>query len=250
MKAESIPFVREFGPGAQGPDVLAVKRALAKAGHGAGMALSSLFGKAAQADLVSFKKMCRLLEDPIYTVQTHGFLAPYFDEYGAYLLSREAVILESARQRGDFTSALRWMLTHKSLFNYAQTRPIPLGLTPFETSSRITTDCSGSVTLAAKWARTRDPNGLGFNGQGWTGTLLEHCRHITQGNVRAGDLIVYGYSPGHHVVGVLDVVGLHVDFSCFSHGRPGTPEQILHSRMAGSQASRGHYGVTFLSFLP
>ena len=36
----------------------------------------------------------------------------------------------------------------------------------------LTTDCSGFVTLCYAWAGAPDPRGLGYSGQGWTGTLL------------------------------------------------------------------------------
>ena len=244
------PFVRTFGPGDSGPDVEAVKRALVKAGHGqAENPDTPLFGAAAQKDLVAFKTMCKLESSATYTVAAHRFLAPYFDAFGASLLAKEAVALAKQNSpRAMYVAALQWMLAHKTLFNYAETRPIPVTLAPFETSQKITTDCSGSVTLAAKWSNNQDPNGLNFNGEGYTGTILTHCSHITVPQGDPGDLIVYGTDAdptGHHVVAILERVSA-TDFRVFSHGEQGDPSEMLHSQQVAGQPA----GFVICRFLP
>src|SRR5690348_13759387 len=44
---------------------------------------------------------------------------------------------------------------------------------------RITMDCSESITLMFRLAGLRDPNGLEYDGEGWTGTMLTHLPHFT-----------------------------------------------------------------------
>ena len=65
----------------------------------------------------------------------------------------------------------------------------------------ITCDCSESVTLMFRLAGLRDPNGLGYDGEGYTGTMLTHLPVFTEwGKVHEGTLIVFGPGTGTHVV--------------------------------------------------
>lgn len=102
-------------------------------------------------------------------------------------------------------------------------------------------DCSSFVTACAKWAGCSDPNGQGFR-DGYTGTLLEHCNHITAKQAQPGDLIVYGPGTGHHVT---MIVGAGSDLMLVSHGHQGTPELIRQSVMVARQPPP----VTFLRWL-
>lgn len=62
-------------------------------------------------------------------------------------------------------------------------------------------DCSESCTLVPRLSGWKDPNGLRFDGYGWTGTMLSHLPHFTDWNeVHKGTLIVFGSYPGTHVV--------------------------------------------------
>lgn len=97
------------------------------------------------------------------------------------------------------------------LFLYAQIRPMPTRSLTLKTLTAIlkagrtiTDDCSGAVTLIFRLAGFNDPNGLGYNGDGYTGDMLAHLRHFTDWNqVHVGTLIVYGYGTGTHVVMVV-----------------------------------------------
>lgn len=59
-------------------------------------------------------------------------------------------------------------------------------------------DCSAWVTYCYSWAGGKDPNGLRFDGQGYTGTLLSNGEKITAKQAQAGDVVVFGSSPGVH----------------------------------------------------
>lgn len=100
----------------------------------------------------------------------------------------------------------------------------------------ITMDCSEAVTLLFRTAGLRDPNGLGFNGEGYTGTILQHLPHY-QNNERAhqGALGVYGEYPGVHVVMSMDDPSF--DPYVFSHGQEDGPFHIQLS--TETQAHRG-----------
>lgn len=131
--------------------------------------------------------------------------------------------------------------TQEPNIHYAEVRPIPVyrqpGFLP------LTVDCSGYITLCAKWAGCPDPNGLNFDGEGFTGTLLGHCQHIRQVDAEPGDLIVYGSGSGHHVVGI--VGKLTGDFQTVSHGQEKGPVLVKHSVEQAYQPAP----ATFLRFL-
>ena len=74
---------------------------------------------------------------------------------------------------------------------YSQARPMPGNLTD---CALTPTDCSGFATLVYKAAGAPDPNGLAYNGEGFTGTM-EHNGKATQ-NPQPGDLMFW-QSPDH-----------------------------------------------------
>lgn len=249
MKTGSISFPRQFGPGAFGKDCRAVKRALKDAGY-KGMVDNGVFGDQAQENLAEFKHAHGLLSDPIYTLQAHVKLTRHFDAYGASLMSSAAVYWQHKHQRDAFVAARRWMVSHHSIFDYAEVRPWPR-IPAFSTGHRIVSDCSGTTALAAYWAGCPDPSKLGFNGEANTGTFLHACSHIRPSNALPGDLIVYRASEhdtyGHHVVSIDRAEG--GDFVVVSHGHQGDPAFYAHSAMAASQARSGFPDATFLRFI-
>lgn len=56
-------------------------------------------------------------------------------------------------------------------------------------------DCSSMVTLVYKEAGLADPNGSGYNGFGWTGSLV--LRGAWTSSPKAGDLAFYGPSTSN-----------------------------------------------------
>jgi hypothetical protein len=88
------------------------------------------------------------------------------------------------------------------------------------------TDCSGFATLCYAWAGAPDPNGLGYNHSGFTGTMLNNLPEIPIEQAQIGDLIVYGPGTGDHVVVIVEV---GQDPLCVSHGQERGPFRIRHS---------------------
>jgi len=152
--------------------------------------------------------------------------------------------------RADVVKWANWCIAHKALFDYSEgaNRMSMIHMTPGQTSQRITADCSASCTGIYKWAGADDPNGSGYNGQGFTGTLLEHMHHVTIAQAKPGDLIVYGPGTGTHVQLILERI-YPTDFWTFSHGHQGAPDRVRHSDSATWMSQHGHPGVTFLSSL-
>lgn len=120
-----------------------------------------------------------------------------------------------------------WGVAHEQSIHYRQVRPIAHLDAPFTLPTWI--DCSAFVTLAYKSADAPDPNGENYDGDGFTGTLLAHCEHITRGELRPADLIVSGSGSGDHVIMALDTAP---DPLCVSHGTEGGPVTYPLSRLA------------------
>jgi hypothetical protein len=122
--------------------------------------------------------------------------------------------------RRRIVAAARWGIANEPRIHYGEIRPFPLART-----LPLTTDCSGFVTLCYFLAGAPDPNGLGYSGQGWTGTLLRHLAPTDR--LRAGDVVVWGAYPGHHCALVLEPDG--GDPLMCSHGQERGPLAIRYS---------------------
>jgi cell wall-associated NlpC family hydrolase len=136
-------------------------------------------------------------------------------------------------------AAARWGIANEPRIHYGEVRPYPLART-----LPLTTDCSGFVTLCYFLGGAPDPNGLGYSGYGFTGTLLRHL-HETE-NPLAGDLVVWGAYPGHHVALVLEA---GVDPLLCSHGAERGPVAIRFSEERKWQPAE-HVWLTRNSRLP
>lgn len=111
------------------------------------------------------------------------------------------------------------------LIHYAEVRPIAGAARKLP----LTTDCSGFVTLCYEWAGAPDPNGLHYNGEGNTGTILHACVHIKPAAAQVADLIVFGNPPGTHVVVIVE---LGADPVVVSHGSEAGPLRLPLSQEA------------------
>ena len=89
-------------------------------------------------------------------------------------------------------------------------------------------DCSAFVTYCYSWAGAPDPNGLGYNGSGYTGTLLGHGQWIQPNEVQAGDVVVYGPGTGWHTAVVVDANIF--DPLTVSMGQQGDPSYVRVSQ--------------------
>lgn len=156
----------------------------------------------------------------------------------AYKLRRHARGFGLSREDTVRAAIVKWArqgVAEEPSIHYAQIRPIPSGWKiPF------TTDCSGFVTLCYHQAGAKDPNGLAYNGQGYTGTLLDHGTTIPLWQAKPGDLVIWGVFPGHHVAVIVDVKN-PTDPEIVSHGTEAGP--LLETLSAEDAAQRRPYVV-------
>lgn len=142
--------------------------------------------------------------------------------------------MASTAQRRHLKDLMAYLLKREPLIHYAQIRPMrTVHLTERQLRARlngggsITMDCSESVTLLCKLAGLHDPNGLGYDGQGFTGTMLAHLRHYSDPEkALVGALCVFGPAPGDHVAMVME---RGEDPWLWSHGAEGGPRRVRYS---------------------
>jgi hypothetical protein len=159
-----------------------------------------------------------LQADGVLGPKTFEHLAPHFDGYDKWLV-RHTSVQPPPHPRDLIVGACLAMLRHAP-FPYEEIRPYP---STFDELYRVGSDCSGTSTLAYKYADTAfpglvsDPNGFGFDGYGYTGTLLNHGTRTT--TPHSGDLCFYYPTYSH--------VGVYLGGGrVFSHGAPGQPHVI------------------------
>ena len=109
--------------------------------------------------------------------------------------------------------------------HYEEIRPIPAVHPDALTKTPFTTDCSGFTTMCYQYANAPDPNGLHYNGQGYTGTIMRRCKKIPLAQCKVGDLVVWGAFPGHHVA-IIVLTDPHNPL-LVSHGAENDPVEIL-----------------------
>ena len=144
-----------------------------------------------------------------------------------------------ARIRARIVATARWGVANASRIHYAETRPIPLPAAGTLPPLSLTTDCSGFVTICYRAAAAPDPNGNGYSGAGFTGTLLQRGLRLTVPS--PGDVVVYGGGTGHHAA---LIVSGGTDPLTVSHGSEAGPLLIRVSEERKYQPS----GVTYLRF--
>lgn len=142
-----------------------------------------------------------------------------------------------------------YLHVHRDKIHYRQVRPMATRRidnlaelhVEVEKPRGITMDCSEAVTLICKLAGLEDPNGLGYNGDGYTGTLLNHLPHYYDpASAYVGALVVFGGGTGHHVAMVRERGN---DPLLWSHGQESDPRTIRLSLERQHQPSP----VTLLS---
>lgn len=134
-------------------------------------------------------------------------------------------------QRQHLARLMDFLVAHRQFIHYRQLRPMATAAFHHEAALRahlmahrsISMDCSESVTLLCRLAGLRDPNGLGYNATGYTGTLLQHLEehaYTDPSRAEVGALVVFGPGTGDHVCMVREPGN---DPKLFSHGNEAGP---------------------------
>lgn len=220
----AIPFKREIKRGSRGKDVVAVKRALSRARLMKWGEFTPLWGPFASRALKKFQESKGLRIDGVYGQATHKALVNH--RYGAQFVfgSYEALLYGQTRVAPRAVSGLDSAVA-AGLFGYHNRGAIfytqgPWRMFGIRNHLRPPAiprweDCSSFTTWCYWVARIRDPNGLGYNGLGFTGTQASHGIRVV--SPLPGDFAFYGPSPHRHVVMYLG------GGRCVSHGSSAGP---------------------------
>ena len=137
--------------------------------------------------------------------------------------------------RDTIVAWAKWAAANHNKFNYTEG---PLRMSGINKPGKlpVNADCSAFVTLCYNWAGAPDPNGMGYNHTGYTGTLLSHGKKIALKDVQPGDVIVYGPGTGWHTALVIEGGPNPLTVS---HGRQGAPE-LCHVSQDGRKPQTYH----------
>lgn len=209
-----------------GPDVAELQELLAPYHPGE---VDGEFGPATAAAVQRAKWALGFPDDRVDGVagaRLRAFLKgdPLPADYLARQAARKHDSAKAVTVREQIVAVGRWGIQHEPQIHYRQSRPIDGLHEPYKLP--LSTDCSGFLTLCYAWAGADDPNGLGYSGQGYTGTLLQHMKHIPKSAVQPGDLVVWGPPPGQHAALVLEA---GADPLLVSHGQEKGPLAIRFS---------------------
>jgi hypothetical protein len=115
-------------------------------------------------------------------------------------------------QREHLGRLMALLIEHEPAVHYRELRPMQTGtihteaqlVAALKTPSGVTMDCSEAVTLLCRLAGLRDPNRRGYDGSGFTGTMLATLPHYHDPKgAKVGALVVFGPREGEHVCMVL-----------------------------------------------
>ena len=201
-----VPFVRVLEPGTAGRDIVAVKRALSRAGYMEWGDFTPIWGPFAQTALKRFEKAKGYKQTGIYTYTRHEALRKThkknsrsewaFDAFSIAIMRQEDVTpYEATVDR--VVSAVDQAILRRDSIPYTMARPYP-DMEPYPNIPDRGADCSGFVTWALRSGgpSVPDPNGMiagtywkyGFTGSMWARN--EVVSRLSQ--ARLCDLVFYG----------------------------------------------------------
>jgi hypothetical protein len=233
-----------------GPDVEAYKRAISRGGrwpwqefnqnYSGGFA-NGTSGNVGHTGISGFQRQSKLADDGVIGQYTFEALrtalvpAP-LNHAGEPLFDAKALDLLEQAQGGDhgggsaeanLADYCKRCFANEPIIHYSQHRAMThLGAQP---EKGFTCDCSGHATGCYYWVHWADPNHSGYNGYGWTGTLVNNPG--TGPPYKVGDLALYGTSASNttHVV------------TCYLAGDANASAWASHGSEAGPYAVHLHY---------
>lgn len=131
----------------------------------------------------------------------------------------------SQQQRTRLVNHAHFLIGKAPQIGYVEQRPMQTArfrswievMGTLNSFGRFSMDCSEAVTFLFRLAGLRDPNGLGYDGYGYTGSLLDHLPHyLGTEDAHEGALGVFGAGTGTHVVMLMTRRGKNP--LVFSHG--------------------------------
>ena len=243
----SFAFARDlWGPGydpherypMSGDDCLAVKRALSRAGFIGWQQFTNVYGTQAEDGCRAFQQAVGIKGDGggpprgHYGASTHKKLLQAkaankdhqwaFDDYSIQLYKGyRAPSAPTGSKRDTIVSTAKLGVSKAPQIHYTQDSRRMQGVREQIRPQAVPSweDCSSFATWTYWVAGAPAPNGRGYDGYGYTGTLVENGKRIPVGSAQPGDLIFYGTGWGSTSHVVICIGGGR----CVSHGSEGGP---------------------------
>ena len=190
----NIKQCRPVKQGMRGRDITAYKRGLGHTGiiDWEAAKFTPYAGPFFTKSVKIFQKRNGLPQDGVIGPRTHDKLENHFDAYAVKMYKEFCDNFDpTAKLRLEIRDAAHYWWSIRDRIVYSQTRPMDLNKPP---SYPNPTDCSSFATQCYYAAGAKDPNGRGYDGQGYTGTLLAHGTKINKSQLAIGDLVFYGYT--------------------------------------------------------
>jgi peptidoglycan hydrolase-like protein with peptidoglycan-binding domain len=240
--APTARICRTIRPGTNGADVIAVKRALSRAGFMQWGAFTPIWGPNALRACKAFQAANGIPQTGDYGPRTHTRLLATppkagggesaWDAHGLRMLHDFCELTRDEQVRRQIVAAAEFWNARRDEIDYALQRPFPLasppGVPPWS-------DCSGFVTLCHMAAGAKNPNAQGgqrlpWNGHGYTGTLIDGGRRRERAeDLRPGDAVFYGFtktpSPAFPLNSPTHVALWIGDGKVITHGKSSGPER-------------------------
>jgi peptidoglycan hydrolase-like protein with peptidoglycan-binding domain len=197
-----LKLPRQIELGSRGRDVLALKRVLRRLGYlEAKGELGRTFGKDTEAAVRAYQRDKNLEVDGQVGPLTFASLLPNYTAAERALVKRvDATRIRGTRHKVVATAFCGY--DNRDSIHYTQDGRRMEGVRTHLKPPKFPSyeDCSSFATWCYWAAGAPDPNGLGYNGQGYTGTQVQHGK--TTNDLRPGDLVFYGAGsvPGHVAV--------------------------------------------------
>lgn len=217
-----IPLARHLSMGMKGRDVTAVQLALRNAKMREHKP-TGRYGRATKHQVGEFKRHAGVHELG-YGPGTHKHLWPYFGRTARHLYAEAANNIEKTHVVHGVVAAGMLGYNERDVIHYTQDGRRMQDFAPPPNVPNWT-DCSGFDTWTYKSGGAPDPNGFGYNGYGFTGTMIEHGTEISTPVV--GCLVFYGHPISH--------VALYI----------GNGRVISHGSEAGPNLEEVHYRGDF-----
>lgn len=206
-----IPHPRDLRKGMKGKDVLALQRALSRAGYHSWNLRTGQFGDQLEKDVKRFQQKTGLHVDGVYGTATHAKLARWYTLFEINLILQVKVETPQQKAQRLFIAASMYLYNVRGRVHYTQgwsrmsiVKWHLRALALLQGAGPLYEDCSSLMTGLYYVAGVPDPNDFGYNGLGYTGTMaVRGQRHY--GTQPVGACGFYGSYPFGHVVGALNV---------------------------------------------
>jgi len=220
----------------RGRDVAAYRRALQKGGLLPGGAEHpGVFDAQMDAAVRKFQGAKGLDVDGEIGQHTFDALAPSIDAFGHSLLDKvRKQLQEPTGKRQRIVHAAYVGYTNRDRIAYSMEFGRMQGVTKSIHPPQFPTieDCSSFATWCYFAADAADPNGRGFDGQGYTGTMIGRGAEVK--DPKPGDLVFYGHSHGD-----INHVTVYVgNGRVISHGQDSGPMLYPMDYSRGSHGGR------------